>query len=798
MELSTLARRLICLGVVVAIGIAAAVGYKIYLENEDSLEVLSPIKPETSVVEGETVTLTAPDISFSHNDTFYNTNITVELTAKDKNASIYYTLDGSDPTEKSEKYDGGLIVKSRDKVTSTTIKAIAVSDDYTSPVITKSYVTGADVFERFDENSYVFVLSADPYDLYDYENGIAVEGAIRDEWLEKEWDKKSEIKPTDPANWNQEGMAGERPMYVEVYDSKGNLLMSQQAGARVAGAYSRATSQKSWKLIARTMYTPDDGMFKFSFFDDAADATGMLLTKYDRITLRNGANDREFAGVREELSAELAKQSGYLDVQSTHPAAVFLNGKYYGFSWLHQTYCKGYLETRYGGNKDNYQIVGKAEGDVEEENAPGAADDYNKVLAFAEEGLADDKRFEEFCEMIDIDNYMRYLAIQLFIDNRDWPGNNYKAWRYVASEGEEVDSEYLDGKWRYLLFDVEFAWGLYSDGFKNQTLTKILNGTHPSGGSVLVTALMEREDMREKLANNICDLIDGAFSKDNVYATLDRLLEISDEEQFYALDNKITSTWANRDTFENSRNEIRQFAQFRPNLIKRDIMKVCGIDNTTYKITVTGANGLEVMLNTLSATNGETVEANYFAAFEVPLTVSSYSGYEFLQWEINGEAVSDKELKLSADMAIDGEINIKALSKKTVSDVPLYISKVYTAGDADWIELYNPNDTDISTKGMYLTDNEEILNKWAIPTINIKAGEVLTIVCKNNKDSSSLLKVQTNFNLKTGETLILSDASGKIIGKTVIIDCDKDQSMIRQPDGSYKAGTPTMSVNDDL
>lgn len=99
--------------------------------------------------------------------------------------------------------------------------------------------------------------------------------------------------------------------------------------------------------------------------------------------------------------------------------------------------------------------------------------------------------------MVDIDNYMHYLAMQLFIDNRDWPGNNYKAWRYVASDGEEVTSKYQDGKWRYFFYDAEFAWGLYSDGYANRTLTKILNGTHPAGGSVLISALMERADMRE-------------------------------------------------------------------------------------------------------------------------------------------------------------------------------------------------------------------------------------------------------------------------------------------------------------
>ena len=289
--------------------------------------------------------------------------------------------------------------------------------------MTKSYVVGNDVFDRFSEDTYVFVLSADPHDLYDYNDGIAVEGKIRDDWLENEYDGRSEIKPTDPANWNQDGMAGERPMYMEVYDSAGNKLIEQAAGARVAGAYSRSVDQKSWKLIARRMYSEDNGTFHFEFFDDATDEDGVLLTEYDRIVLRNGANDREFAGVREELSAELAGQSGFPDYQCTAPAAVFLNGEYYGFAWLHQNFCKGYLESKYGGNKENFQIIGKAEGALDEEENVGT-EDYIRLLELAEEGFTDDKRFEEFCSQVDIDNYMHYLAMQLFVDNRDWPGNN--------------------------------------------------------------------------------------------------------------------------------------------------------------------------------------------------------------------------------------------------------------------------------------------------------------------------------------------------------------------------------------
>lgn len=784
------------LAAVAIIGTAAAITYNTFLSSDGGLpEVLSPLQPIAKDDDGEVKQKT--DIAFSPEESFFSEDITVTLTAKDKNAKIYYTTDGSTPTEKSSAYTSPIKVRSGSDVTAETIKAIAVSEDGTSEVFTKSYVTGDNVADRFEDGTYVFVLSTDDVNLYDYEKGIAVAGKIRDEWIANEYDGKSEITPNDPANWNQEGMAGERPMYVEAFSSSGELLVSQQAGARVAGAYSAAVDQKSWKLIARTMYTPEKGKFGYPFFSDAADESGAILTKIDRIVLRNGANDREFAGVRDELSMSLAKQSGYLDAQSTAPAAVFLNGKYYGFAWLHQNFSRAYLEERYGGTKDNYQVVGKAEGELDNENAEGAIADYNKMLELAESGITDDKKFEQLCSMMDIDNYMHYLAMQLFIDNRDWPGNNYKAWRYVASEGEEVTSKYQDGKWRYFFYDAEFAWGLYSDGYANKTLTKILNGTHPAGGSVLVSALMERADMREKLANNICDLIGGAFSTENILATLEQKLADSDKEQMYALNKGITSEWANEGTFENSRNEIREFADKRAKIILSDICRNFEIDkDDTYKVKLNGAKGLKVTMNIQTVKDTNTINAEYFTPYKVKLTAEDMSGYTFTSWEINGTTYTDREITIDSSMAKKGKITINARSEKTtLADELLYISEVYTGGDADWIELYNPNDTDVSTRGLYLTDKEDELTRYKIPTVNVKPHSTLTIVCKNNKSENTLMKMQTNFSLKTGETLILSNENGDILGKVAIIDCDENESLVRQRDGSYAKGTPTFEKN---
>lgn len=275
-------------------------------------------------------------VTFSKKDNFYDTNIDVELKCNKKNAVIYYTIDGNDPTEKSKKYANPISVQARNKVNATTIKAIAVINGETSEIFRKSYITGKDVFSRFDEDTLVFVLSTDEYNLYDYYYGVATEGFMRDEYLNSDEYNGGEIDYNAPANWFISGRESERDMYVEVYTADGRQLISQAAGGRVVGGVSRAVDQKSWRLIARNIYSEGNGKFKYAFFPGATDAYGRLITRYDRITLRNNANDREFASVRDELSMTLSAQAGFPDTQQVRPAAVFLNSEYYGF-FRHRT-----------------------------------------------------------------------------------------------------------------------------------------------------------------------------------------------------------------------------------------------------------------------------------------------------------------------------------------------------------------------------------------------------------------------------------------------------------------------------
>ena len=776
-------KKIIIFGLIIAVGIAAGVGLLLFPEFQEDQPSVLPEDDSENTEEEESST-DPLHLSFSHNDTFYSETINVAITCKDSDAEIYYTLNGATPDSTSAKYTEPIAVKSGNNVSATTIKAVAIKGSESSEMRTKSYITGKDVFERFDDSTYIFVLSTDPYNLYDYYYGVAVEGYIRDQWLENEY-KGGEIPYNAPANWYMTGRESERDMYVEVYDSDGNQLIDQAAGARVVGGYSRANPQKSWRLIARNEYSEGNGKFKYAFFFGATDAYGQLLTRFDRITLRDGANDREFAGIRDEVALQLAKNAGFPDIQETVPAAVFLNGEYYGFSWVHEAYCNDYLENSYGGSKANFRIVDGKENEVKGDDEQ-SVNDYNYMYKLATGGLTDDTRFEEFCSLVDIDNFMLYYAIQIYINNEDWPGNNFKAWRYYPSEGEEITSQYLDGKWRFMLFDVEYGMGLYGNGYKEPTLSYVLNGRHMQGASRLLKAVLERDDMKAKFANTVCDLMYGEFSYDNALKVIEDKIRKSEKECMYALSNGYTSEWANEWTFADSRQQIRDFFLKRPDIMLRDLKNVLELDDEMFQITLVGSEGGTAYLNSTAVKHGSIVDKSYFSAYSVPIRAEAYPGYSFSHWEVNGGRIVDSVSELTSDMAIDGNITIKAVYEKVeVTGETLYISRLYTSGDSDSITLYNPNSVDISTSGYYLSDKLSELDRWEIPSVTVPAESELVIVCKNNNDASALHKLITNFNLKVGETLYLSDSKGNIVSSAAVVDMNEHQCLVRQTDGSY-------------
>lgn len=496
---------------------------------------------------------------FSLDNTFYDAPIWVELKTQQP-AAIYYTTDGTEPDQTDILYDpqeGIYFTTSRGSFPAArTIKARAYYDDGTaSAVAVHTYFCANDIGERF--TTAVFSITGEAEVLTEGPDGIFYGD-----------------------NYNQRGDDSEREVHIEAWDAAGTRIFSQYCGIRIYGGASRASSIKSTKIYARKSYQSGIGKFHTDIFGTAAQ-DGTVIAEYDKLVLRNTGNDFQFGFIRDELCQTLAMQAGYQDYEAVVPAVVYLNGDYYGLFWLHESYCDDYFKEKYPNTDAQGEFI-VAEGterwkNTEEDGGDEVyAEEYNQIYeTYAEADLTVQETYDALCKRIDIENYLDYFAFNIYINNNDWPQNNYRCYRYVPAEGEKFDSVY-DGRWRYLLHDTDFSFGLY--GMKEtaadyNNISKILD-PKSDRYAPLFASLMHRSDCREYFMNKLTELSEGALSGQNVTQTLYAMhvLRCTEQDFLYLhMDNLRKkgddSFWTSAYTLAENMDMIRAFANERDDYI---------------------------------------------------------------------------------------------------------------------------------------------------------------------------------------------------------------------------------------
>jgi hypothetical protein len=70
---------------------------------------------------------------------------------------------------------------------------------------------------------------------------------------------------------------------------------------------------------------------------------------------------------------------------------------------------------------------------------------------------------------------------------------------------------------------------------------------------------------------------------------------------------------------------------------------------------------------------------------------------------------------------------------------------------SDWIEIWNPTNSEISLSNYYLTDDAGRLNKWAIPNISIGPNKFLVIFASGKDRNDPSKELHADFQLSSSE-----------------------------------------------
>lgn len=514
-------------------------------------------------------------VVFSENEFFYTETISVELdfdTATE--GVIYYTLDGTVPTAESLLYEGAVLLEASqgDSPNIYHLRAAAMYPDGTmSGMTAHTFFVGEKVMERY--TTLIFAINGDPAQLTEGPDGIFYDD-----------------------NVYNKGRENERPVYIEAIQPDGSLVFEQAGGIRVYGGKSRGYSIPSMKIYARKEYSPEAGTFPFELFETPrVDKPDKIVKKYDKLVLRNGGDDMQCAMIRDEFSHMLAAKAGFTDYESVLPALVYMNGEYYGLMWLHESYCDEYFQRKYGEGTGEFIICEGSEKTksislTDDEIEEKAAREYNamyKKYAYAD--LTVDETIAELNELLDIENYLKYYAYVLYGGTYDWPNRNYKCYRYYAGEGEEYGEGSKDGRWRFLIHDMDSSFGTHTGPanlrYAYNDWADVFNPKHDRY-SPLLTALMQRKDCREFFVNYSLELMNTVYTYDSVNELLVEMdmARYSELHGYYYDYLKSlrkagdTSIWTNPSYYDHYMEQIRTFTTERPAYAEKYLNEILNME----------------------------------------------------------------------------------------------------------------------------------------------------------------------------------------------------------------------------
>lgn len=298
----------------------------------------------------------------------------LSITVSDPGALIYYTTDGSIPSESSALYTQPITI---DK--NTILRTAAIADGQLwSDVVTKTYL--------FEEKHTlpVVCLSGAP-------SAIDQVYRVTDRW------KKVE-----------------REGHMEYYEADGTTGVSFPCGLRVNGASSLLMRQKSLSIYLRAGYGQSEVTYPFFGEDE--------IKTFCSLVVRNSGQDRTSARLRDSFCS-LAVEGLNIDNFATRPVIVYINGVYWGIYDLNENQNEDFLAEHYGADPESVEIIRRNTTVLS-----GSNSDFKRVRNYAlHRDLSDDEIYAEFCEWVDVDYFIDYLIAQTYFANSDM--FNQKYWR---------------------------------------------------------------------------------------------------------------------------------------------------------------------------------------------------------------------------------------------------------------------------------------------------------------------------------------------------------------------------------
>ncbi len=632
---------------------------------------------------------------FSRKGGLYEDSFFLEISSKDSDAVLYYTLDGSEPTEDSLVYRSPLSIQSREGepnilssipsshsqtipdqevFKATVVRARAFRDgDFPSSVTTHTYFVDKNINNRFSLP--VLSIVTDPRYFFDFNFGIYIPGAY--------WE---ETEPERTGNYFERGPQWERPAFLQWYEPNGASGFSQHADIRIHGSATRVYRQKSLRITASAFSDTGD-MFEHELFPGLRKVDPVEnAAEFKSFLLRNSGNDWASTMLRDAFMQSLVSHLS-LDTQAYQPVTVFINGEYWGIHNLRERVDDYYFALKYNAEISDVVVLkyavlvdeqGKPNNSLNiDAGEPGDELPFLELISFIENHhLTEQENFDFLKTQIDLENYIEYMVSEIYFGNTDWPHNNVKLWK-IKSDYNDLDSPYgYDGRWRWVLYDTDFGFGRYSDlkysngdqrDYTHNTLrwaSAELDGRHNilTWPNLLFRSLLENKVFTEQFIITFADHLNTTFHPQRVTQILDEMYALIEPEMQHHV-----SRWRpfSLDQWDDNISVMRDFALNRPYHVRNQLAEYFGLSGLAEITVVSDSSRGTVTINSITiggdnpgVDNTDSWTGLFFMDLPVTFTAAPKPGYRFVEWQ--GIDASEE----SVSVALNGNLQVKAVFVK--------------------------------------------------------------------------------------------------------------------------------------
>lgn len=592
---------------------------------------------------------------------FFDSAVEVSIYANDQNATIRYTLDGSEPSTLSPIYTAPLRISKTQSIKARSFvqgklagvsatSTYFINEEYTLPVLsvttTRSNLYGS--------------------------NGIFT-------------------------NYNQ---TINIPSYVEYFDKNKQLGFKQYAGMQVDGGAggSRHLPQHSFRIEPGNG-SLGDGDLKFKLMHRRPNRSN-----YPSFYLRNGSNQHNILTYKDGLQVTALGRNTYTYYSAYEPIVVYINGEYFGVYELREKINYDYLEDNYQMNIDSLDFLGVSYFKGQQLEALRGSiqpfiDDFNYFLDLEVESA---DFLSEVDQFLDIKSYTDYIIAESWVGNNDWPFNNIKLFRCVGT----------NMRWQWAINDLE--WALNPNGWTSSSFDHIQFMKDYGTGNYYTGfwfRMMNNANYKAYFINRFADLMNTSYH----FSEIGPLENEMFNEIYPEMDGQFRR-WGSSNIDGQMDDFLRNHQTFRSELEKRStyvrnhLQSHFGLKNkVTVTLDVEPAGAGTIQISTIVPITFPW-EGIYFTNVPIEIEAIPNPGFQFDQWGnadiidniyqayINTE-FNNRKQQLKAYFVPDEQPNHGVV----ISEINYKNGKNITS--PDWIEICNYSNENVNLHNWTLTDD---------------------------------------------------------------------------------------------